>query len=364
MKVVKSFLAVNPVLRLFTSSITKLILIILILLIFVNINSCNGVTEPEIQPGRRDYVWKVDTLNYPYATLIRLWGSSPKDVWATSPGEAGKTISHFNGKSWSSYSVGGMNTPHSIWGDSYNNVFIAANGGEVWKYDGSSWTKFAEITKDGRSDISFNNIWGKSRNDFYVFGGYPDTIVRAYNISVIAHYHDNKWEILNTAPIFGMIARLYENVSDGKVYFQALKMGGAIHPDSTIIYEYSQKKYKKLYSSVWTWGEQAFLSLINNEVYFILGNRIAKRVNDQFQTFLKIDNPNFYQRMWGRSSRDLFFYMTDGLVHYNGSNFEYLLHFDKPRTHVVGSALFEKDVFFLVYESATKLNLIYRGKIN
>lgn len=339
------------------------ILFVLTAIYFLTVISCkDDIFGPD--SGRRDYTWTVDTLNYPNATLLRLWGNSSSDLWATSPGEAGKSISHYNGLSWSSYSVGGMNTPHSIWGDSYNNVFIAALGGEVWKFDGSKWNKFASVTKDGHTDIAFNNIWGKSKNDFYVFGGYPDTIVGAYNSSVIAHYYNNKWEVLNTSSVFGLVAHLYENLIDGKIYFQALKIGGAIHPDSTIIYEYAEGKFCKLYSSVWAWGEQAFLSHINNEVYFILGNKIAKRANGEFQTFLKIDNPNFYQLMWGRNNRDLFFYMTDGLVHYNGSNFEYLLHFDKPRTHIFGSALFEKEVFFLVYESATNLNLIYHGKIN
>ena len=103
------------------------------------------------------------------------------------------------------------------------------------------------------------------------------------------------------------------------------------------------------------------MSLIDGEVYFILGRKIAKRINNEFITVLNLGNTNFDNDIWGRSSKDIFLRMTDGLAHYNGSDIEYLLHFDKPRTQIFGAALFEKEVFFIVYESPTNLNLIYHG---
>ncbi len=57
--------------------------------------------------------------------------------------------------------------------------------------------------------------------------------------------------------------------------------------------------------------------------------------------------------------------MTDGLAHYNGTDVKYLFHFTlgevKPWTQIFGAALFDNDVFFLVYEPTTHLNLIYHG---
>jgi len=342
------------------------IFLVLTLLVFVQV-SCN-TTEPPIppedKPGRRDYIWTVDTLNYPNATLNRMWGSSPIDVWATSPGDWNKSISHFNGFVWSSYGVNGMNTPLCVFGFTQNDIYLGTAGGVVWKFNGSNWQQFAALSKDGHTDIAFNNIWGESSNDFYVFGAYPDSIIGAFNSSVIAHYLNNKWTMLSTSTIKGLVGHLYKNKNDEIVYVQAIKIGGAVHPDSTIIYEYKSGIYKQLYSSVWTKGLQADISLINNEVYFVLGNQIAKRVNDQFQTFLQINNSNFYQRIWGRNSKDIFLFMTDGLAHYNGTDIEYLFPITKSPTQIFGAAIFEKEVFFLVYESPTNLNLIYYGKLN
>ena len=59
-------------------------------------NSING--DDNLEPGRRDYTWTVDTLNIPFTSLTRIWGSSPMDVWAIGPGgDADKTIYHFDG---------------------------------------------------------------------------------------------------------------------------------------------------------------------------------------------------------------------------------------------------------------------------
>ncbi|MFZ2325024.1 MAG: hypothetical protein WAV89_15185 [Ignavibacteriaceae bacterium] len=108
-----------------------------------------------------------------------------------------------------------------------------------------------------------------------------------------------------------------------------------------------------------------YLSFINDEVIFVLGNRIARRVNDQFYTIVNVDNSNFYQRIWGRNTKDIFLLMIDGLAHYNGTDVEYLFYFNQtPRTQIYGAALFEKDVFFLVDETNTSLSLVYHGKLN
>lgn len=317
-----------------------------------------------LQPGRRGYVWTVDTLNYPYNPMYRIWGSSPTDVWTTSSGDHDKSISHFNGVNWTSYGVDRMNVPSSIYGFNSNNVYVGSGGGGIWNYNGSNWTNVANITKDGHSDIVFDNIWGDSPDEIYATGAYGDKYGLA-NESVIAHLADGKWEIINTDGINGIVEHLYKNSTDGNIYLQVIKFSNTY--DSTIIYKYAQEKYIKLYINIWEKGLQADISLINNEVYFILGNEICIRINNQFQTVLNVNNPNFNQRIWGRNSKDIFLLMTDGLAHYNGGDVEYLFHFNLanvlPWTQIFGAALFEEEVFFLVYEPTTHLNLIYHGKL-
>ncbi len=329
------------------------------------LTSCTPTEPPveKIKQGRRDYTWTVDTLNYPYTTYYRMWGNSPMDVWITSSGTWDKSVARFLGTSWSAFGLEGIIVPNAIYGFSSHDIYIGAGNGKIWRFNGVSWELYAEIEKDGHSDIVFSRIWGESPDDFYAFGAYPD-IIDYYNSTTIAHLVNGKVELLNTNNLVGICNHLYKNKKEDKIYTQIISAGAGKYPDSTKIYEYYNGKFKKVYGSIEAKGKQANISLIDGEVYFMLGNRIAKRDNNEFKTFLEIDNPDFYQRMWGRNSKDIFLFMTSGLVHYNGSDMKYLFRFDKKRTHIFGSAIFEKEVFFLVYESQTGLNLIYHGKLN
>ncbi|MCL4551746.1 MAG: hypothetical protein M1495_24625, partial [Bacteroidetes bacterium] len=338
----------------------KKIFAAVISLVLLVLSSCNSnPLEAPVVPMTRDYVWSVDTiLNYAY--MNKLWGSSPRDVWAIGqPGIWSKSIWHFNGTNWSTDNVVRSFVPHSIYGFSVNNIiWIGGSSGKIWNNQSGYWKEAAVLTKDGHSDIVFDNMWGDSPNGFYAFGAYTDENL-LYNNSVIAHYTGSNWDMQNTDGLQGIVERFYKNKPDEKFYVQTYKIGGGQYPDSTLIYEYIQGKYNKIYGSIWTQGLQADISLINGEVYFVLGNEIAKRVNNQFQTFLRVDNPNFYQRIWGRNSKDIFLLMTDGLAHYDGTDIEYLFHFNKPRTQIYigGAALFDYEVFFLADEFSTGLYL-------
>jgi hypothetical protein len=275
----------------------------------------------DVKPGRRDDSWTVDTLDGLNSPRFRMWGSSPSDIWATTTSNWDVSISHFNGSGWTSYGVPGIIQPNAIYGFSNTDIFLGDENGKIWRYDGNNWNLFAELIKEGNSNIVFSNIWGENINSFYATGAYPEEN-GGYNMSVIANFYNGNWNMLNTNELYGIVTRLYKNFPDNKIYLQVI--GGHSFTDSTKIYEYVNGGYQKLYGNVWTKGLQSDISLINGEVFFILGNEIAKRRNNQVITLLQVNTPNFYQRIWGRNSKDIFLLMTDGLAHYNGSDIEYL----------------------------------------
>lgn len=322
--------------------------IILINSALILTSSCN-TAEPtdDIKPGRRDYVWTIDTLKGLHNPRFRMWGSSPTDIWATTSSNWENSISHYNGSNWTSFGISGLATPFTIYGFSNTEVYVGESGsGRIWKFDGNNWNQFAQLTKDGHNNIWIENIWGQSPNNFYTLGAYPDSNGLA-NGSVISHYSNGNWVNVNRDELKGVVEHFYTNSSDNKNYLRLTRVGGVEFIDSTIIYEHINGGFKKIYSSLESKGTQADIALINNEVIFVLGNQISRRTNDQFHTILNVNNPNFYQRMWGRNTKDIFLLMTDGLAHYNGIDVEYLFYFNKtPRTQIYGVALFEKDVFF------------------
>ncbi len=339
----------------------KVLLLLTLATLFLQNCDTTEPKEDNIKPGSRDYTWEIDTLDAPGTFYFRMWGSSPEDLWLVSDSYFDKSIAHFDGNKWSYYGVKGMHSAYSIWGLSENNIFIGSDGGEIWQFNGSNWQKIATLTKDGSKEIAFDNIWCSSPNNIYACGAYPDDY-GYYTNSVIAHYNGIDWEIYNTDKLYGIVEHLYQNTYDKKIYLQVLC--GRIDRDSSKIYEYLNGNYNLLYGNKWTQGLQADISLINNEVFFVFGNEILTRRKNKFHKVLNVNNPNFHQRIWGKSSKDIFLLMTDGLVHYNGTDTEYLFKFSETRaTQIFGSALFKNEVFFLVVEGPTNLNLIYHGTL-
>lgn len=333
----------------------------LIIFLLLPITCCNTIEPPidDVKPGRRDYSWTVDTINYG-ESIEQIWASSPTDVWAIGESNYRYNIWHFDGNNWSTDSVFRDIAPGAIYGFSPNDIYISDGWSGLWKYDGVNWSHFVQLSKDGHTDIAIQNIWGESANDFYVLGAYPDGD-GFYNNPVIAHFDNGTWDMLNTDGIVGIITHLYKNNYDEKIYFS--DVGYWADYDSSYIYEYKKGSYERIYTSTWVKGLQCNISLIGGNVYFILGNKVSIRIHGIFVPVFTVDNSEFYQRIWGRSSKDIFLMMLDGLVHYNGSDMEYLFYYAQWGAHINGAAIFEKDVFFLVNQR-NNLNLIYHGKLN
>jgi hypothetical protein len=344
----------------------KLILSTIVLLIILTI-SCDSPTEviDNTQPGRRDYVWSVDTLDAPGTAYYRMWGSSPSNLWMISSSNWDKSIAHYDGEKWSLYGVPGIISPFSIYGFSSDNIYLAMERGQIWHFNGSNWVQEAALEENGHFDLYLANLWGDSPNSIYATGAYPD-VDGNIKISSIAHFENGKWGIMNTDALYGNVTRLYENNLDNRIYIKVID--GKNYRDSTSLYEYVEGKYNPLYRNSWTKGKQADLSLIDGNVYFIMGSQISMRAKGRFYPIVNVTNPDFNQKIWGRNSKDLFLLMSDGLAHYNGSDIRYLFYFnrpdDRPYTQIYGAALFENTSIFLVREASTGLNMIYTGRIN
>lgn len=324
--------------------------------------ACNDTpTEPIVTEGSRDYTWRIDTLGSTDDNFRRLWGDSPNNIWAiSSHSVAPNTILHFNGKEWVAVGPYRDFLPAAIWGFSKNEVWIGGVLSDIWKYDGIQWEK-DKIFTHTPSRIVFNGMWGNEETIFS-FGAYADEIGK-YNNPIITYLKNSNWEILNTDGITGIIANLYlDNYYN--LFVRSIKWGDPPVFDTTQIYYYQNDKFIRLYSSLYTLDKTANISLIDNEIYFALGDRIAVREKNEFQTVFKIDKPGFYGNFWGRSGRDMFLEMTDGIAHYNGIDIEYIHLFNHNKTYISDALLFENHAFFLVYESLTRSNLLYHGKIN
>ncbi|HEV8537724.1 MAG TPA: hypothetical protein VGR15_02275 [Bacteroidota bacterium] len=135
-------------------------LIITIGLSAVLLTTCQDSTGPQPpKPGKRDYVWSIDSISYPgslQTTLYTIWGSSSKDVYAGGSNERG----------W----------------------------GELYHYDGNSW----QVVIHGYRAIDIHQIYGFGADDVYLAGGYiytnPAPPPNFLDSSVILHYDGSRWK--------------------------------------------------------------------------------------------------------------------------------------------------------------------------
>lgn len=157
--------------------------------------SCN-TTEPfdDIKPGRRDYVWTVDTLKANPGDLFymfSLWGSSPTDIWVVGHADASDLSKwHYDGISWKRDVTRISSNLQSIYGFATNDVWMCdAPGLGVYHYNGQQWSTSYSYNESG-TRLGLNNIWGETSNNIYAVGGI-DTISNGNYRGAILHFDGN-----------------------------------------------------------------------------------------------------------------------------------------------------------------------------
>jgi len=100
------------------------------------------------------------------------------DIWITASG--GEALHTTDGKYYDDYRFGGVN---ACWGTSSNDMFFVGNVGNIYHYDGSTFTPMtSNTTKDLRS------VWGTSHNDVWATGWNSSA-----GTTVLLHYNGTSW---------------------------------------------------------------------------------------------------------------------------------------------------------------------------
>ncbi|MGD8782241.1 MAG: hypothetical protein PVH88_25155 [Ignavibacteria bacterium] len=319
----------------------------------------NGV-EPEVEPGRRDYEWTVDTLITPYTVIERIWGTAPDDIWAIGPGgDLDKTIYHFNGTEWENDGISRLISPLAVYGFGKNNVWLAGREGRIWRYDGTEWNESVVFKKPIEEVIGFQDIFGDSPNNIFAAGysGYGQN-----RKGVIAKYDGSSWKLLDIPYIPSNFLRIAKDRKKNKYYLKGVQPST---PDSNGIFEFDgSSDVKQIYKSTYdSEGWCSFKKDINNEVLFVIGNGVYRYTEDnKFTPIFKNDIIQFYAGIDGRNEKDLLITVDDGkLYHYNGTDLENLYTLDSS-FHFLDFLVFPKEIFFLA-SNLRGTNIILKGKL-
>ncbi|MHB1687755.1 MAG: hypothetical protein ACYCVH_10310 [Ignavibacteriaceae bacterium] len=347
----------------------SLVIFLIFTISLVTLQSCKSPTGPvELQPGRRDYTWTVDTLNIPYTVLESIWGSSPSDVWCVGPGgDKDKTIYHFNGQKWVNDGISRSLSPTAVFGFSASNVWFGSYGNTIWHYDGNNISRFQDYTIPNYPYAGIQNIWGDSPNNVYAVGFADSSNIHK---GILQHFDGSKWEVVYESSPHEVFMKIYRGLLTSSNYYILSYKDDNNHLDTSIVYEFDNRNMKKIYLSEIINGFSSDLAVVNSEVYFILNNGVYLlnkswlNTNSGFKLLFNVNNSNFSGGIGGRNRNDIFLLMRDGIAHYNGMDIQYLYHFDHSKINLLGNpVIFDKEIFFLAYDFQNNLNLIIRGKL-
>ncbi len=344
------------------------------------LGSCNSnpIVPPEDKPGRRDYTWTVDTLNMPMNWVTSVWGSSPQNLWAVGGGGTGyDRLQHYDGIKWSAYTKEWINIGgETLYGFSENDIWMGGSGGwgdgsaaAIWHYNGSKWSKnFIYKVEGARSSADVVDIWGDRPDDIYACGtiGY---LIDGKDIwrGFVLYYDGSDWkEVIKAdfnSQFVGIRKDIYNiNFFPNNAYvFSYEPSYVSSDSDRFAFYQVSDRQLSQIYANIEKNITWASFNVIKGDLYFLIDKDAYLYRNKTFVKQFSVDKPNLWYLITGRNSKDIFLSMSDGLVHYDGTDFQYLYYFHVPYIHILSSILFEKDVFFgMIYGDK---NLILHGKL-
>jgi len=332
--------------------------------------SCEKGTEPEqLKPGRRDYVWEVDTLKAWNTYLMKLWGSSPTDIWAVGSGSSfDQTIWHYDGKKWATDSISRGFDPWCIHGFTQNDIWIGGNDGKIWHYDGSDWSERLSYSKQLKYhyyNIYFMDIWGENPNDIYAVGFADSSNVGLGDVrfGIMLHYDGDEWSRVNIEFTEGLFIKIRKTRNSYFIY--NIKERSNQAPEDTAKYiEYNGKEFSTIHSDIDGFEHWHNITILNHEVIFTIDNGIYTYNNKSFNLIAKNPFGSNYQAIFGRNRKDIIWTMADGLTHYNGINFEYILNFENFQLNdgfirLKDGLVFDNEVFFVSHGNSN--NYIFHG---
>lgn len=325
------------------------------------------------KPGKRDYVWSIDSIDYggrvTRVELQSMWGSSASDVWGAA-GDAPDVrdcLWHYNGLKWSRATAGtpiteftGNKTVYAVWGTARNNVWAFGrkiNQGVlsafIMHFDGTRWV-----------DATPSHIASISSTLYTVHGINSDNIwVGGYEYAL--HYNGSQWTSFMVAES-SIVGSIYSN--NTHIYSIGYNAWGR---STYSLFKYSGENFEMLDSS--TLSENKFGVWIAS-----IGNKLITFTDGVITTLILTDgriDPNQWTREFStatlfanrfvQNARNIFAVgVFDLIYHYNGIDWQ-RIHINVPGHILSPQGTYwavwtdSKEVF--ICESVEK-GIIYHGR--
>jgi len=349
----------------------KFLIVLAIIILGINLSCDKAPNESNynvsyIEPGRRDYQWTVDTIGGEFLSLSCIWGDSSDNIWiGGSMGDNGRSLWFYNDSVWKA--VGLPNVyQSSIFGFGRNFVLLGDLNKNVWTFNGSNWSKTALPIPDSLRTHCFldiNDFNGMNKDNIWAVGTLGNNNTSA-EYGVIYHFDGIKWELkkITNKPNVHFY-RIYPADNGEKFFIHVLKRNKITYNDTTAIYVFDGSNLKEIFQSPCTTYESSLISKIGNDLYFTSNRKIYRYLNGNINEYKTIEDYNNGAFISGRSEKDIFLWMWDGLAHFNGNDVQYIFKLKNP-IHVIDNVLiFEKEIFFFAKEESTGNFYFAKGEL-
>lgn len=310
--------------------------------------------------GPRNYTWKMYPLNdnAPFNHYTKIWGSDTNNIWIVGgAGDFDKTILRFNGQNVFPYGPLSID-PKAVYGFSNNNVWFAGSSFDLWRYNGSTISKFSTHPIDSFALSFFGDIWGIDAENVFAVGSATHQFSGEIK-SVIMHFDGSSWNhvIKPEAPIH--FVNIRKGIADTKYFLKGYKIQQNV-PDSTFFYEFDGKNFRIIDIGFSTNPIAKSVALLDNITYFINGKEMYKSINGIINYYTSFQNSNVTGvKIWGRTEKDFFIQTQEGIGHYNGTDVLTLYNIVGDFGILDGLVL-ENDVYFVgFYRDTLKYFLIH-----
>ena len=325
-------------------------------IIITNIFLSCGVTDTEenLQPGRRDYVWSVDTISNINGLFHKIWGYSPNSIWAVSTGGVVDYARFwfYNGTNWDKYTkADAPSEPNCLFGFSADDVYSGGSGGQIYHYNGNAWSRIYKYPIIKPNPLIINAVYGLSNTDLYAVGDL--FLENGYDRKgIVLHYDGSNWteigEINDNCSLLILLG-------DNKKLFV---FGNNIETDKMYLYKVVQNKIEKIKEMP---SGPTILARIQGGNYLFIDNTLYKMQGNKAKEIVQIKLSTAPIFISGRSESDLFINTHEGIYHYNGQDYEKLYSLSNEYQLISDPLILQDDVFFLAYGNSR--NLIIHGKL-
>lgn len=347
----------------------KKIFVVIVSLAVLVLGSCKSSPVetpliPEVQPGRRDYVWTEDTLKVPKGETTQqylLWGTIPNDIWSVGGASLSQLgIWHYDGNTWNNF----INNPTytfnqtSLWGTASDDIWLGNGDGIIWHYDGKVWNNYTRLQVNRYQNFGIQRLWGISANEIYAVGVAYNSYFNEDQLGGIFRYDGTKWKQIELPKLYLNFFQL-RKAKNGDFIIPAFK--GSI--DSTKLIVWNGKEFRVLFSDV---GFSSFnVFNIGETTLFNIAKVVYSYENDgSYKRWKDFSSTDYYGPiLCSRSEKDFFVgsWALQGINHYNGTDLK--LIYSAPNTRIGGGLIFEKDVFFTLLDLNTNNTRILHGHL-